>query len=1766
MTHVSTAAPPSDRPYPASDEATLHALLERVAERGPHAVALVDGAREITHDGLHRRANRLAHHLRALGVGLETPVAVLLERTVRLPVALLAVLKAGGAYLPLEITLPTARLRYMLADAGVRLLLTDEKTWDALRGELTAEGWDGRVVCLDRDAAQIRIHPQTAPPDVAHPDSLAQLIYTSGSTGAPKGSMIPHRAIPGFADRYLELAAPGRQGGREAWLQASSVSWDALTLELWTPLLRGACTVLYPPEPGGVSAAGVARLVERHGVDVLFLPPSFFGALLDAAPEALARARLILVGGDVFSPAEARRAVARLPRTRIVNLYGPSECTVAATAYALPPTALEVGDGPVPLGAPVGDRRVYLVDAGLREVARGGTGELCIGGPGVARGYRGRPALTAERFVPDPFSRVPGARMYRTGDTVRRTADGTLHFVGRADRQVKVRGFRVEIGEVEAVLASHAAVRQAAVVAHGAGAARRLAAYVALRDAALDTPAYAPGETPVDAAALAAWMRERVPDYEVPSTFTVMDALPLGATHKVDRAALPVPVAEHASSGDADPGVRVGRAGWTAEEAAVARIWAEVLGLGQVGPADEFFAIGGHSLAAAQVAARVRQELGAPLAAADVFAHPTVAAQARRIAETVAESRASISPTIPRAERGGDLPLSPGQEAVWFFQQLRPGMGSYTFRATVRVSGAVDAEVMARTLGEIVRRHEIYRTTFHEVDGAPVQRIHPPSPVPLPLIDLSGATADAVDARVREVFAAPFDLANGPTVRWALLRVSADEHLLTVHEHHLVHDGWSFALFLRELTSIYTAFAEGRPSPLAEPALQWADFALWQREWLRGDQARGQVEWWRRALEGVPPSLELPADRPRPEEMSFRGGAHRVHLPRELYAAAEAFGRARGATPFMTLFAAFQALLHRYTGETDFCVGSAVAARQPPETRDMVGMVVNTIPLRASLDGDPGFGEVLGRVRAHVVQAYAREGVPFAEIVAAAAPERSAGHLPLYQTVFSFHHAPYPRLALPGATLRVEEGLASGWAKLDLNVIVIPRAQQGAGSEVVMIWEFAEDLFDAATVRRMIGHFQALLAGALANPGVPISRLPLTAASETRKLLRLAGAPTAYPRESTVHALFAAQARRAPHAVALRDGGGEMTYAALDTASARLAGRLRALGAGAEARVAVAMERSAAMVTAFLAALRAGAAYVPLDPSHPAERLAYVLEQSGATVLVVRGEVPPSLAGWTGPVVRFDALMAEPADDPEFEPAPAVAQSLACVLYTSGSTGRPKGVAIVHRAIIRVVKGADYLQLGPADVVAQVTTPSFDVSLWEMWGALLNGARLVVIGREEILSPPAFARRLREDGVTALFLTPTGLRQVVAEVPDAFAGVANLLLGGEALEAPVLRRVLEAGAPGRLLNAYGPTESTTYASWHLVDSVAPGAATVPIGRPVSNTTLHVLDAALRPAPVGVPGELYIGGDGLARGYLGRPAATAERFVPDAVSGAWGARLYRTGDRARWRADGELEYLGRLDQQVKVRGFRVEPGEIEAVLRAHPAVRDAAVVPRDDGGERWLAAYVAVDAASAEPGRSGVPAELASSDLSDLAVSLDSSVPSDASDGAGRVDVAALRAWCAERLPVWMVPATFTLMDALPHTASGKLDRRALPDPGLPAPAAGAGWEAPATPTERAVAEIWSEVLSVERVGATDDLFDLGGHSLKATRILNRIAARLGVQLAVGQIFAHPTVRGLAARVDEQLAAAGQAEEALLAWLETLSDEDAERILAERAGG
>ncbi|HEX8696368.1 MAG TPA: amino acid adenylation domain-containing protein [Longimicrobium sp.] len=1662
-----------------SSAACIHHLFERQAAATPDRPAVRFHGETITYAELDARANRLAHRLRALGVGAEVPVGVLLPRTPDLVAALLAVLKAGGTYVPLDPAYPPERVAYMLADTRVPVLVTD-----AARAE-SIDGYTGRVVRVDAEREEIDGLDAARPDAAVHPENLAYVIYTSGSTGRPKGVQIEHRGTVAVL-QWLRKTLSDEE--RASVLASTSVCFDVSIAEIFGTLCWGGTIVLVE------NALSLATLEEP--VTTACMVPSAAAELarLGAVPPCV---RVLGLGGEPLRNELAQELYAPGHVRRVLNLYGPTEDTTYSTCKEVEPGR----ERAMTVGRAVDGTAVRVLDEQLREAAPGEVGEVWMSGAGLARGYLGAPGMTAERFRPDPFA-APGARMYRTGDLGRRLPDGDLECLGRIDHQVKVRGYRVEPGEIETALLAHPAVREAAVSTWEERGERRLAAYVAVD-----------GEKP-SAAELRAFVRGRLPDYMVPEAVVFLPALPRTPNGKVDRLALPAP----------DPARDVEAeyvAPRTPAEEALAGIWAEVLGAERVGVRDDFFALGGHSLRAAQIAARVRERLGAELPLASLFSLTTVEELARLVAP--GDGRGV---TIPRAPRDGPLPLSFPQEAIWFFHQLAPDIRSYNFQATVRVSGALDVPALERALTEIVRRHEIFRTTFPAVDGAPVQRIHPPWAVRLPVADFRHLPGDEREAALgrllEEEFARPFDLAALPLARWSLARLADQEHVLVCVEQHLVHDGWSFGVFLRELTAIYSAFLRGEPSPLPELAVQYADFAAWQRAWMETDEARGQLDWWKRRLEGVPPVLELPADRPRPPEMSFRGSGFRLRLPRHLYEAADGYSRARGVTLYMTLSAAFQALLHRYTGETDFCVGSGVADRRLRETEELIGMVVNTIPIRADVSGDPAFEALVDRARGAALEAFARQDVPFAEIVAAVHPERSLGHLPVFQVAFSFHHAPYPEMRLPGAALAVEEGLGNQSAKFDLNVVVIPRAQQGAGlDEVVMIWEWAEDLFDAATIRRMIGHYQALLEDALARPAARVSELRLMSVEEEREVVRLGGAPTPYPRDATVHELFAEQALRTPDAVAVAHHGRTLTYAELDEASDALARRLRALGVGPEDPVGVAMERSPETIAVFLGVLKAGGAFLPLDPAYPPERLALMLAGARAAVLVVRDEVPASLGGWAGPVLSLARGLG--GDDPgPLAPAPVFPESLACILYTSGSTGTPKGSGIVHRGIVRLVCETDYVRLGPGDRVSEGISISFDTVLWEVFGPLLNGGRVVVLDREEMLSPPALARTLREEGVGTVFLPPAFLAHVVAEEPDVFAGMDALVTGGEAPDPAVLRRILDGRPPRRVLNVYGPTENTTLSTWHEIGHAEPGVP-VPIGRPIANSLAYVLDPAMRPAPVGVPGEVYVGGDGLARGYLRRPALTAERFVPDPVSGEPGARLYRTGDRGRWRADGALEFLGRFDDQVKVRGFRVEPGEVEAVLRAHPAVAEAAAAARGASAQdRYLAAWV---------------------------------VPAPGTD----FDAAALREHLASRLPPYMVPSAIVRMDALPLTPSRKIDRRALPAP--EACASVRGSEPPATATEQAVAAIWREVLEVESVGAGDNFFDLGGHSLRATRVVSRLRSRLGAEVPVGALFEYPTVRDLAALVEARRRPAPAADETLLAWIEGLSEEEAERLLA-----
>ncbi|MDB4951688.1 MAG: non-ribosomal peptide synthetase [Gemmatimonadetes bacterium] len=1634
---------------------TVPCLFARQAARTPDAAALVpaNGA-TITYAELDARSTRLARHLRARGVGIGSRVGVSLARSPGLISALLAVMKAGGAYVPLDAELPPERLSRMVADASVSHLLVDGEPADAFAA------FAGTVVRLDVDADAIAGQPAEALDDVAlSADDLAYVLFTSGSTGRPKAVAVPHRGI-------VRLARNDRPVGFEStdvFAQLAPVSFDASTLEIWCPLLNGARLAV--SSPGTPSLEELGRFVEERGVTVLWLTAGLFHQMVDAQAHRLRGVRVLLAGGDTLSVPHVRRALAGLPGTLLVNGYGPTESTTFTTCHLV--RAEDVEGAAVPIGKPIAGTRVYVLEDALGLAPQGVAGEVCIGGAGLAVGYLGQPALTAERFVPDAFSGTPGARLYRSGDRGRWAADGALAFLGRGDGQVKVRGFRIELGEVETALADDARVAACVVAAlDDPSGGLRLVAYA--------VPA--PGAAP-DAASLRDALQARLPAYMVPAAVVLLPELPLTPNGKVDRRALPAPEAH--ASGDEYVAPR------TPTEAAVAAIWAECLGAARVGVHDNFFALGGHSLVATRVVTRIREAFQAELPLRALFEAQSVAELSARVDAEV--RAASPAPALVPVPRDRPIPASFAQARLWFIERMVPGTPTYNVPAHVPLAGSVDPDALERALGEMVRRHESLRTTFAAPDGEPVQVIHPAGAFRLETVDLralpAGEKAAELDRLTEAERTRPFDLEAGPLFRATLYLVSADEALLLPVLHHVVSDGWSMDVLLREMTALYDAFAAGRPSPLPELPVQYADFAAWQREWLSGPVLDEQLAFWKAQLAGAPPVLELPADRPRPPVQTYRGRTLYAPLPRALTERLNALARAEGATLFMTLLAAFSALLGRYSGQDDVVVGSPIAGRNRAEIEGLIGFFVNNLPMRTDLGGEPTFRELLRRARETTLGAYAHQDLPFERLVEELGAQRSVSHTPVFQVLFNLltnrPAGAAPAGPAPSSTEVVEFAEP---AKYDLTLTV---SDQGA--DVYAALNYNADLFDGSTARRMMAHFRALLEQVAADADVRLADVQLLSAEE-RGLLLGAWNDTAraFPTGLRAHDLFEAQAAAAPHAPALVFGPDTLTYGELDRAANQLAHHLVSVGVGPEARVAVCMERTPEMIVALLAVWKAGGAYVPVDPAYPADRIAYMLADSGAAVVLTQARVAAGLPPTDAHVVAVDAeaerIGAESAESPR---TAGVAENAAYAIYTSGSTGKPKGVVVEHRSVVtllhwlREVIGDDER----ACVLAS-TSIAFDVSVAEIFDTLCWGGKLVLV--ENALS----LAELGEDaGIRLAVMVPSAAREL-ARMRAIPSTLRAFNLAGEALP-PSLARTLYA-LPGveAVRNLYGPTEDTVYSTGATVER---GAGKVHIGRPAANAQAYVLDGALRPVPVGVPGELCLAGDGVARGYLNRPALTAERFVPNPF-GAAGSRMYRGGDLARALPDGTLEYLGRLDHQVKVRGFRIETGEVEAALATHPALNDALVVAREMGdGDRRLVAYVV------------------------------------AKEGAS-VDTAELRAHVKATLPDHMVPSAFVALDAIPRTPNGKVDRANLPAPG---PDAGTPHVAPRTATEQALASIWRDVLRVPRVGVHDDFFALGGHSLLATRVVSRIRQALGADVPLRSLFETPTLEELARRIDAE---------------------------------
>ncbi|MCP4658111.1 MAG: amino acid adenylation domain-containing protein, partial [bacterium] len=1993
----------------------LDELIAAQAATRPAAVAVVYEDQALSYRELDRRAGRLASALARRGVGPEVLVGVYMERSLELVVALVGILRAGGAYLPLDPSYPEERLSFMARDAGspdgrMPVVLTQGH----LRERVPAG--DAEVLCVEPPRGAV---PERAGAAAVSPDNLAYAIYTSGSTGRPKGSMISHRAI---VNRLLWMQeAYGLEPG-EGVLQKTPFSFDVSVWEFFWPLLVGARLVV--ARPGGhQDSAYLAELIARERVTTLHFVPSMLQVFVEEPRLAECRGlRRVIASGEAL-PYELQERFFSRSRAELHNLYGPTEAAVDVTFQ---PCARHGAERSVPIGRPIANIGIYLLDRRGHPVAVGEAGELHIAGVGLARGYLGRPDLTAERFVPDPFSRKPGVRFYRTGDLARFRTDGAVDFLGRLDHQVKVRGFRIELGEIEEVLASDSTVREAVVIARReeAGTNVRLVAYVVPQ-----------GEAGGDAEALRALLAQRLPEFMVPAAFVFLDDLPLTPSGKADRRELGrrAPEIERREVAFAAPR--------TSLERRIAAMWREQLDLDQVGRDDHFFELGGDSIQGALFVNRLQQELNAivyvmalfdaprlgefaayleahyaaALAAAGwtegdgegkaetviavdaaavdemrrhlaerfpggkkdgdgdgeknpsaifvlspfrsgstllrvmlaghtrLFAPPELellsfttlsqrsellsgrdrfaregllrtimelrgcdseGAEAlmaeheargestrgfyRQLQEWIGERilvdktpRYALDPaTLERAEawfrnpryielvrhpcgmihsyveakldqvyrfpfaavrqaelvwllshrnirellsrvppsrrhtvryedlvarpqavmeelsrfleievspemlrpyegkrmtdgivgagrmmgdpkfhqhrkidpavaerwrgtvspeelsamtwelaaafgyerpasvmaepaglsspqpvpREGPLPLSLAQERLWFLHRLEPESAVYNMPAAVRLRGELRLAALGRTFAEIVRRHEVLRTTFPAVAGRPSQRISGPESLPLPVVELAALEPAAREREAlrlaRTEARAPFDLARGPLLRIRVLRLGEAEHLLLVTLHHVVSDGWSIGVLIREVAALYDAFARRPPSasPLPAPPLQYADFASWQRQWLAGPVLAEHLAWWKAELQGVPAVLELPTDRPRPAVQTYVGAQRLLRIPQRLTARLRRLGQGRDATLFMTLLAAFKTLLFRISGQSDLTVGTPVANRNRVEIEGLIGLFVNTLVLRTDLAGNPGFEELLRRVRERSLGATLHQDLPFGKLVEEVQPQRSLSHSPLFQVMFVLQNAPMEVLRLPGLSLEPLE-ISSGTAKFDLNLSLTEWDRDLAG-----FVEYNTDLLDDSTVERLAGHFLRLLEGIVADPGERLAELPLLGAAERFELVaEWNDTAVDSPPAECLHHLIEAQVERTPEAVAVTFEARHLSYRELNRRSNQLARYLRTLGVGPETRVGICVERSLEMVVGLLGILKAGGAYVPLDPGYPRERLAFMMESADAPVLLAQEELLSILPPHAGRVVLLDAgrhFFDRRAGGNL--PCRATSANLAYTIYTSGSTGLPKGSMIPHRGIInRLLWMQDAYGLGVGEGVLQKTPFSFDVSVWEFFWPHLVGARLVVARPGGHHDGAYLAELIAAEGITTVHFVPSMLQVFVKEPRAASCTcLRRVIVSGEALPYELQER-FHARLGAELHNLYGPTEASVDVTFWACERDGTRRS-VPIGRPIANTRIHVLDPRGRPVPLGVAGELHIGGRGLARGYLGRPDLTAKRFVPDPFSGdRWssepGSRLYRTGDLVRYLGDGAIEFLGRIDHQVKVRGFRIELGEIEAVLEEHPAVRQSVVVMREDRpGDQRLVGYVAHDS-------SGAPA------------------------------IEELRSFLRERLPEYMVPAAFVPLAELPLTPNGKVDRRRLPEPETARPQLQAAYVSPHNEMERLIARVWEEVLGVEKVGVDDNFFDLGGHSLLAAEVHGKLQELLKTDFSLLELFRFPTIRVLADRLSGQ---------------------------------
>jgi amino acid adenylation domain-containing protein len=1634
-----------------------------MAEQFGAQTAFERAGRRTSYAELERASNRLANFLLEHGVRTSSMVGLFTDDPLQVITGILGVLKAGAVFVPLDPTFPIHRLQLMTDQVNPGWFVTSRKYVEKLNGS-------ANVICLDEPISD----HDSKPAFKSDPDSPCSIYFTSGSTGKPKAILGRLKGI----DHYVrwEIGALGVGPGTRV-SQLASPSFDGFLKDVFVPLCAGGI-VCAPENRSVILDAGIlVDWLDIERVEVLHCVPSVFRALINQGLnsnyfEAL---KHVVLAGEPLLPADVKRWMDIFgDRIKLANLYGPTETTILKVAHFVRPE--DVAKPSIPLGKPIAGAAVLIMDPALKPCHEGAVGEIYIRTPYCSLGYYGEPELTREVFIPNPFNNDPTDIIHRTGDYGRLLEDGSLEFLGRRDQQVKVRGVRVELGEIENLLRSNDAVADVAVVDRDDAEGNKfLVAYVTLTNG-------------TGSAGLREYLAERLPEAMLPSAIVELDQLPRTLNGKIDRKALP---ALEKVQAELDASELIPRG---PIEEIVAGVWRDVLRLPAVGRRSNFFDLGGHSLLATQVLLRVRTSLHVDLPVRSMFEAPTIEQFSQLVQAQINEGRQNALAPIETVSRTGDLPLSYAQQRLWFQEKRSPGTSAFHIALQVTLHGPLNAAALEQTFAEIIRRHENLRTSFPLIDGELVQVISPPSQLTIPIVDLhrlSRPEQEMVGNTLADAeFSRPFDVEAGPLARVVLIKHSAEEHTIICTLHHLISDGWSKGVLVKEISTLYEAFCRAEQSPLPELPIQYVDFAAWQRQQLQGEALEQELAYWKENLADAPPLLQLATDRPRPPVQTYHGAVEPFVLSRELTDQLKTLTSQQGVTLFMTLLAAFQTLLYRYTSQEDIVVGTSVANRERPEIEGLIGFFVNMVPLRAICSGNPKFHELLAQVRESTFKAYAHQGVPFDKLVQELQPIRNLSYPPIFQVVFSFQNQPnLTELTLSGLKLSFPS-IELATSQFDL-LLDVSESKEG----LVGALQYNTDLFDRMTIVQMAQHFRSLLESIVADREQRLSDLRLLSDEEQTEALEVWNETTAeFPQDTCIHELFEQRVEAESDSIVAVFRDDQVSYAELNRRANQLARHLRATGVKAGDLVGICLEHSLEELIALLGVLKAGAGYMPLDPEHPAHRLSFMLKDAAVSVVLTQQGIDAKLLDCGARPICLDSdwslIAKESAANVDVR---VPVQNTAYVIYTSGSTGEPKGVAITHRSLVNYVWWAKDVYLQGKDLNTSLySSLAFDLTVTSIYVPLITGNKITVsrwAGKDVPLD------EILNDQQTGLWkLTPSHL-SLIKDWDNRQTSIKRMIVGGEALGTELARQVSESfGGQVDIFNEYGPTEATVGCMIYQFDPHNDSRPSVPIGRPAANAQLYILDKWLKPSAANVPGELYIAGAGLALGYLNRPALTAERFVPNPF--ASGQRMYRTGDLCRRLTCGDLEYLGRKDEQVKFHGYRIELNEIRWALKQHPQVRDSAVViSKDKNGHDLMVAYYV---------------------------------------SRQELEVAQLRDFLSEMLIAETIPNYFVHLNKLPLTLNGKINYAALPSLEEAKQKMARTYTAPRTPQEKILADIWSEVLGIEKVGIDENFFALGGHSLLATQIIHRINQTFQVDLPMRVIFDEPTIAGLSLLVEETL--------------------------------